>query len=530
VTIQNPSYNPATGNGDEANGPAAQIRFLERVGQDVHYAAEVKRNQVANGYANDTVASALPNDVWTQAQSCIARLQHDMPVDATREVAGILRRELTIDTVEHIDDLLRPALVSLRDAWESNPASATQQHVSESDSNGSNAQPGNTRLMAVTLRNFLSFGPQTQTLTLERLNVVIGPNGSGKSNLLDAIALLRSASSGLRPVILKGGGVSEWVWKGEPDGVASVDVVVSNPSGRQPLRHVVAFRVENQSFRIDDERIENEHAYAGENGPYFYYRFQNGRPVILPFGGQRRQLSRDTINPQLSILAQRRDPDTYPELTYLAEVYDQIRLYREWEFGRNTVFRQPQKADLRTDRLEEDFSNLGLFLNRLGRHPKAKRDVLSGLRNLYDGLTDFGVSIEGGTVQVFFTEGDFTIPATRLSDGSIRYLCLLAILCDPDPPPVIGIEEPELGLHPDLLPRLADLLVEASNRCQLIVTTHSDILVDALTERPDAVVVCEKLDGQTIMCRLIPDELAPWLDKYRLGQLWTSGQIGGTRW
>jgi predicted ATPase len=138
--------------------------------------------------------------------------------------------------------------------------------------------------------------------------------------------------------------------------------------------------------------------------------------------------------------------------------------------------------------------------------------------------------INGGTVQVFFTEDDFVIPATRLSDGTLRYLCLLAILCDPEPPPLICIEEPELGLHPDILPKVADLLRSASRRTQLIVTTHSDILVDAMTETPEAVVVCSKQQGQTIMERLKPDDLREWLKKYRLGQLWTKGEIGGNRW
>jgi len=133
-------------------------------------------------------------------------------------------------------------------------------------------------------------------------------------------------------------------------------------------------------------------------------------------------------------------------------------------------------------------------------------------------------------VQVFFSEGDFTIPATRLSDGTLRYLCLVAILCDPQPPPLVCIEEPELGLHPDILPRLADLLISAAERTQLIVTTHSDILVDALTERPDAVVLCEKHEGHTTLRRLDPAELSQWLEKYRLGQLWTKGQLGGNRW
>ena len=149
---------------------------------------------------------------------------------------------------------------------------------------------------------------------------------------------------------------------------------------------------------------------------------------------------------------------------------------------------------------------------------------------MYEGLTDFEVVAEGGTVQVFFTEGEFSISATRLSDGTLRYLCLLAILCDPEPPPLICIEEPELGLHPDILPTVADLLKEASERTQIIVTTHSDILVDAMSDCPESVVVCEKHEGKTEMSRLSAAELAVWLEKYWLGELWIDGQLGGKRW
>ena len=138
--------------------------------------------------------------------------------------------------------------------------------------------------------------------------------------------------------------------------------------------------------------------------------------------------------------------------------------------------------------LEEDFSNLGLFLSRLkSRFPVAKKAILEGLKDLYDGIQDFDVFVEGGTVQVVFTEGDFPIPAIRLSDGTLRYLCLLAVLCDPEPPSLVCIEEPELGLHPDILPKVADLIKEFSKRSQIIVTTHSDILVgchDGLSRRP----------------------------------------------
>lgn len=379
--------------------------------------------------------------------------------------------------------------------------------------------------------NFLSFGPDNAGIELKALNLFIGPNGCGKSNLIEAISLMRSAPKEVREVTRKGGGVAEWIWKGGPKDAASVDWVVSNPNGSMPLRHVLSFRSVAQAFSLEDERVEKEHPEAKQGDVYFYYRYQHGQPVVNTLDHGRRGLARETIEADRSILAQRRDPENYPELAWLAQNYERVRIYREWAFGRNAVFREPQKSDIRNDVLEEDFSNLGLFLNRLKtRFPAAKKAILNGLKDLYDGIHDFDVLMEGGTVQVFFTEGDFVIPATRLSDGTLRYLCLLAILCDPDPPPLICIEEPELGLHPDILPKVADLLRAASERTQIIVTTHSDILVDAMTETPEAVVVCSKLHGQTIMERLNPDDLGEWLKKYRLGQLWTKGEIGGTRW
>ena len=421
--------------------------------------------------------------------------------------------------------------------------------------------PDNRLLREIRLTNLLSFGSKTEVLPLENLNVLIGPNGAGKSNLIEALALMRAtavlpqttSNADVRGVLRRGGGAAEWIWKGAKGKGASMDLVVSNPKGSQALRHVFAFRSDTQGFVLDDERVENEESYSDLNDPYFYYRFQNGHPVVNAIvqeepdkqftmhdvppkrptsNAQRkeRKLARELVNLEVSILAQRRDPERYPEITHLADTYEKWRIYREWAFGRNTVFREPQKADMRNDRLEEDFSNLGMFLSRLRKTPSAKRKIVEGLRDLYEGITDFEPIAEGGTVQLFFTEGDFSIPATRLSDGTLRYLCLLAILCDPEPPPLICIEEPELGLHPDILPKLADLLVAASHRTQIIVTTHSDILVDAMTERPESVVVCEKHDGQTAMSRLNKDDLAKWLGNYRLGQLWVDGQLGGKRW
>ena len=208
-----------------------------------------------------------------------------------------------------------------------------------------------------------------------------------------------------------------------------------------------------------------------------------------------------------------------------------MRFYREWNFGRRTPTRRPQQADLPQDSLLEDASNLGSVLSDLMNRPHVKRQILDHMRTFYQSVEDVTTTIISGNVQIFFHEEGLQhpVPATRLSDGSLRYLCLLAVLCHPDPPPVICIEEPEIGLHPDIIPKVAKLLVEASSRSQIFVTTHSDILVDALTDTPESIVVCEKSEGATQLRRLDAKELEPWLEKYRLGELWTSGEIGGNR-
>lgn len=387
-------------------------------------------------------------------------------------------------------------------------------------------------LRRLTLKNLLSFGPDGLSLDLEPLNILIGPNGSGKSNLLDGIELLKCAPEQLTAPIRSGGGIRNWIWGRQPGPTACVEAILENPQdGRHLLRHRIEFDESEQAFRLVDERIENSRPDPGFNDAFFFYRYQNGRPALaVKNNDNRRQLQREDVADDESILSQRKDPDQYPELAHLNSLYGGISLYRDWGFGRKAPFRQPQSTDVRPTPLREDFSNLGMFLNRMRQEPRTKSNLIDCLTDAYEGLSDFELNFEGGTVQVFFSEGDLAVPATRLSDGSVKYLCLLAILLNPHPPPIVCIEEPEMGMHPDLLPKIADLLVEASQHCQLIVTTHSDALVDALSEQPESIVVCEKQNGNTSMNRLDPKDLDDWLKKYRLGELWTKGQLGGVRW
>ena len=94
------------------------------------------------------------------------------------------------------------------------------------------------------------------------------------------------------------------------------------------------------------------------------------------------------------------------------------------------------------------------------------------------------------------------IPATRLSDGTIHFIALVAILLKPELATPICIEEPKLGMHPDALAVIAGLLREASSTTQIVVTTHSDVLLSALSDSADSVLVCENVHGSSELRRL----------------------------
>ncbi|MDR1640071.1 MAG: AAA family ATPase, partial [Clostridiales bacterium] len=161
-----------------------------------------------------------------------------------------------------------------------------------------------------------------------------------------------------------------------------------------------------------------------------------------------------------------------------------------------------------------------------------KQRLLKELKEFYIGFEDFDLVVDGNALQLVFLEKGLSspVPASRLSDGALRYLSFLAILLNPDLPPLLCIDEPELGLHNDALLSLTELIRETSEKCQIIITTHSQMIVDVLSKTPEAVLVCEKTDKGTKLTRLDGEKLKPLLEQYSLGELWSKGEIGGNRW
>ena len=403
------------------------------------------------------------------------------------------------------------------------------------------------------VEGLLSFGREGIDLPMEPLNVLIGPNGSGKSNLLEVLALLQAAPRAFSEPINRGGGVQEWLWKGEePPGRAYVEVEIAFPAAGA-LRHALTFVDRAGRPELVDERIEPATAPPAGDRAVFYCRPPRSEhaiarmraavppPTIQEAGEAVGNVPPRNVavehaggiqfagdfRPEQSLLSFA--TPLHQALWFLSEQYGRIRLYRNWSFGPTAPLRRPASAHDPTDFLIEGGANLPLVLSNF--HGSAKRRFVEALGELFDGIIDVSCPVTGGTVALFLEERDGRqIPASRLSDGTLRYLGLLAVLLHPDPPPLIAIDEPDLGLHPDVVAKVAELLVDASERTQIVVTTHSRMLLDALSDRPSSVVVCEEENGQSRFERLDSSRLRTWLKDYSLGELWGSGELGGNRW
>lgn len=403
-----------------------------------------------------------------------------------------------------------------------------------------------TTISRVRLDGFLSFAPGSEAFDLRPLNVLIGPNGAGKTNLIEAFELLAAAPTDLAAPVRTGGGVAEWLWKGGGTGeaadgglsegdkrrqqvrgmseTATVEVVLDegSPTGR-PLRYCLRFGEAGNRLEVFTEEIADAEPAPRSN---VYYRFDGLRSEFNAEEGSSRRGSGEPLATGQSILAQIKDPHGHPEITWIGKRFAGVKTFREWTIGRAPALRRPQPTDLPEDALLPDCSNLALALNQIEHH--GGREFNDLLRRFFPRFERLSTRIAGGAVQFHLHENGFStpVPATRISDGTLRFIAVLATLLAPEPPPLACIEAPEIGLHPDAVALAAEVLVEASSRMQLVVTTHSDALVSALSNHVDSVVACERPGAGTILKRLEADRLAKWLEEYRLGDLWRMGELG----
>ena len=337
-------------------------------------------------------------------------------------------------------------------------------------------------------------------LRLDQVNVITGPNGSGKSNLYNGVMLLHHAANGdfARAMALEGGMPSA-LWAGQLKrkkdrkriivSVELEDFAYSLAVGILPMSTQTVFNIIDPDFKEEYIWLGGKRSPANtllsRGAQTAHVRDKDGHRVTYPF----------ELMSNESILSQLEDPHLYPVVSAVREEIRRWRFYHHFRTDAEAPIRQ-SRIGFRTPVLSHDGADLAAALQtilEIGDGDRL-RDIV---RTCFQGAElSIDVSEEGRFTLALQTPSLLRpLAARELSDGTLRFLCLVAAALTPRPPPLLAFNEPETSLHPDLIPALAELLVEAGQHSQVWVTTHSKPLADAIERRSDCPKVELRLSG-----------------------------------
>lgn len=352
---------------------------------------------------------------------------------------------------------------------------------------------------------------------LDRLTVVTGPNGSGKSSFYRALRLLADTAQGrVIAALAREGGLGSTLWAG-PETVSRAmkagRVPVQGTVRRERVGLKLGFAAEDYGYAIDlglpvaaaslfdrDPEIKAEAVWAGEvlsRRTQFAGRRGPGVEVLTESG--KRDMVITSLAPFDSMMTHAADPRSAPELLQLRERMRRWRFYDHLRSDPGAPVRLPQ-IGTRTPILASDGADLAAAVQTIAEigdregFATAVDDAFPGSR--------LGVSGDDGLFEVEMHQPGLLRPlrAAELSDGTLRYLMLVAALSSPRPPELLILNEPETSLHPDLLAPLARLILAAAGRSQMIVVSHAPPLVSALADSGvGSLLALEKRLGETII-------------------------------
>ncbi len=333
-------------------------------------------------------------------------------------------------------------------------------------------------------------------LELRPINLFIGANGVGKTNFVSFFTLINNIyEQRLKAYSMK----------------ARADRLLYYGSKRtQNIEGYLNFGSNSYSVKLaiaDDNTlfIESEESlYSGRSDVY-----------------SRENISESTIK-----------TSTVTRNKWLSDYLESYRIYHFHDTSKESVLRKECKfKDNRS--LKWNGENLPAFLYWIQhKHPKTMLRIEATIRSVMPYFERFNLqpsALDGDLIGLEWNEmenHDKYFDATDLSDGSIRFIALTTLLLQPNLPKVIIIDEPELGLHPVAIAKLAGMIQSAAERgCQIIISTQSVNLINYF--QPEDVITVDRSDGQSIFERLNREQLKRWLDDYSLGELWVKSVING---
>ena len=332
---------------------------------------------------------------------------------------------------------------------------------------------------------------------LRQLNVVCGPNGSGKSNLYKALRLLAStAQGGLAQAIAQEGGMASILWAG-PRKIGPVRLCLSVCTDQFNYEIRFGLPEPGQGLFPTDATVKEEYVWTGttRRKSCTYFERSSSGAWVMDSDGNRISYS-GKLNSGEPILSQLREPHLYPELSILSRDLQGWRFYDHFRTDPTSPLRRSQPGVF-TPILSQDGSDLAAALQTISMDsPRALHEAITRVFP----RTQLEIANEGCNYWLTLKmPGIFrSLQPSELSDGTLKYLCLLAALMSRIPAPLLVLNEPENSLHPDVLEPLSELIRTAAMRSQVWVTTHSTKLASLLAQDPQTkLITLEKNDEET---------------------------------
>jgi predicted ATPase len=361
-----------------------------------------------------------------------------------------------------------------------------------------------------------------------KLNVLIGPNGGGKTNLLKALEMLSASAQGeLSRYVQREGGMEPLVWDGGANRIEvdceceswddGVILTFYYKLGISRLAGTANYVILHESLSgIDRNRSEDPK-------PCLLLDQRVGEGSFLSGSEEVKTLSHDILNSKETSLSM---------LSGVAPLtHHFISGLKSWTtFDGNTrLMREPAlvSRERHVDPGGENF--IAALHTAYSSDRDFKREINLAMKaafgDEFEELTFPPAEDRRIQLRVRWRSLKHEQSAADLSDGTLRFLFLLTVLAMPTRPGVIAVEEPENGLHPSMLPIIAEFAAEASRTSQVIFTTHSQTFLDAIGKQDVTVTVAESAAGETKLKNLSGDALKYWLDEFTLGEVYRTGQL-----
>lgn len=342
---------------------------------------------------------------------------------------------------------------------------------------------------------------------LRQINILIGPNGSGKSNFIEVFTFLNILRNrGLRTYVRSWGGADNLLHFG--------------PKTTDQITIELSFEEELYQYRIRISPDHSDNLFVVSEVIQIWGETGNGKPHNVFLGN---------VDGEAEIGSYY---GTSKQARLVSDQLDKLRSYHFHDTGWSSPMNKT--ATISDDHLLHiDGSNLAAVLYRLQTaYQQTFVDILTAVRIVAPFFGEFVLrpeELNKNTIRLKWkhqgSNAQFEI--SSLSDGTLRFIAIATLLLLPEAlrPPIIIIDEPELGLHPVAINLLAELVKIASLETQIILATQSPALLDYF--EPEDVLVADRKHGATTISRLDSEELEEWLEDYSLGQLWENNEFGG---